>query len=97
MKLLSHVWLWNPMDSSLPDSSVHEIFQARVQEWAAISFSRASSQPRDQTRISCIADRRFTVWATKEDNQTKISDIIRGQKDMVMQKCLILPRVWTIL
>ena len=38
------------MDCSLPGSSVHGIFQARVLEWGAISFSRASSQPRDRTR-----------------------------------------------
>ena len=35
-------------------------------EWAAISFSRGSSQPRDRTRVSCIADRRFNIWATRE-------------------------------
>ena len=40
---------------------VHGIFQTRIREWAAISFSRGSSQPRDRTRVSCIADRRFTV------------------------------------
>ena len=44
------------MDSSLPGSSVHGIFQASVLEWAAISFSRGSSQPRDRTQVSCIAD-----------------------------------------
>ena len=49
--------LCDPMDSSLPGSSVHWIFQARVLEWAAISFSRGSSQP----RFSCITDRHFTV------------------------------------
>ena len=38
--------LCDPMDSSLPDSAVHGIFQARIVEWAAISFSR-SSKPRD--------------------------------------------------
>ena len=54
------------MDGSLPGSSVHGIFQARILEWATISFSRGSSQPRDRTQISCIADRRFTVWATRE-------------------------------
>ena len=37
----------------LPGSSVHGIFQARILEWAAISFSRGSSQPRDRTRVSC--------------------------------------------
>ena len=52
------------MDCSLPGSSVHEIFQAIVLEWIAISFSRGSSQPRDQTQVSRIVDRRFTVWAT---------------------------------
>ena len=44
--------LCNPMDCSSPDSSVREIFQARILEWVAISFSRASFQPRDQTRAS---------------------------------------------
>ena len=39
--------LWDPMDCSLPRSSVHGIFQAGVLEWVAISFSRGSSQPRD--------------------------------------------------
>ena len=58
--------LCDPMDCSLPGSSIHGIFQARVLEWAAISFSRRSSQPRDQTQISCIAGRRFTIWATRE-------------------------------
>ena len=56
--------LCNPMDGSLPGSAVHGIFPARVLEWVAISFSRGSSQPRDWTQVSCIADRRFTVWAT---------------------------------
>ena len=46
--------LCNPMDYSLPGSSVHGISQARILEWTAISFSGGSSQPRDQTCISCI-------------------------------------------
>ena len=53
------------MDCSLPCSSVHGIFQARVLEWVAISFSRGSSQPRDQTWVSCIVVRCFTTWATR--------------------------------
>ena len=53
--------LCDPMDCSLPCSSVHGIFQAIVLEWIAISFSRGSSQPRDQTRVSHIVDRRFTI------------------------------------
>ena len=59
--------LCDPMDCSLPGSSVHGIFQARVLEWVAISFSKGSSQPRDRTRVSRIAGRRFTIWATRED------------------------------
>ena len=46
-----------PRDCSRPGSSVHRILQARIMEWIAISFSRGSSQPRDQT---CIAGRFFT-------------------------------------
>ena len=63
-------WKWScsavsdslqPMDGSLPGCEIHRIFQARILEWAAISFSRGSSQTRDRTWVSCIADRRFTV------------------------------------
>ena len=57
--------LWDLMDCSLPGSSVHGIFQARILEWIAISFSRGSSQPRDRTQVSRIVGRRFTVWATR--------------------------------
>ena len=53
--------LCNPIDCSLPGSSVHGIFQAIVLEWIAISFSRRSSQPRARTLVSCIVDRCFTV------------------------------------
>ena len=53
--------LCDPMDCSLPGSSVHGIFQARVLEWGAIAFSTGSSQPRDRTRVSCIVGRCFTV------------------------------------
>ena len=54
--------LCNPMHCSPPDSAVHGIFQARILEWVAISSSRGSSQPRDQTLISCIAGGFFTCW-----------------------------------
>ena len=57
--------LWDPMDCSLPGSSVHGIFQAIVLEWIAISFSRGSSQPRDRTRVFCTVDRCLTIWATR--------------------------------
>ena len=49
-----------PCDCSSLSSSVHGIHQARPLDWVALSFSRGSSQPRDQTWVSCIADRFFT-------------------------------------
>ena len=49
----------DPMDCSPPGSSIHGIFQARVLEWVAISFSRGSSWPRDQTQVLHIAGRLF--------------------------------------
>ena len=72
-------WLWrsvlvaqscptlcDPMDCSLPSSSVHGILQDRILEWISIPFSRGSSQPRDQSRVSCITCGLFTIWATRE-------------------------------
>ena len=47
--------LRDPMDYSLPGSSVHGILQARILEWVAISFSRRPSQPRDGTHVSCTS------------------------------------------
>ena len=46
---------------SPPGSSVHGVLQARILEWVAIPFSRRSSPPRDQTQVSCIAGRFFTI------------------------------------
>jgi len=62
--------VFDPMDCSLPGSSVHGILQARILEWVAIPFSRESSRLRDWTRVSCTADRFFTVWATKEEKMS---------------------------
>ena len=61
--------LCSPMDCSLPGSSVHGISQARILEWVAISYPRASSQPRDRTCIfcvSCIGRQILYHWATGE-------------------------------
>ena len=54
--LLNAMRLCDPMDCSLPGSS-----EARVLEWVVISFSRGSSRLGDQTQVSCIAGRRFTL------------------------------------
>ena len=51
----SRVWLYVPLDCSLPGSSVRGILQARILEWAATPSSRGSSQPRDQTCISYVS------------------------------------------
>ena len=57
--------LCDPMDCSLPGSSLHGILQARVLIWVSISFSRESSQPKDQTWVSCIPGKCFNLWATR--------------------------------
>ena len=58
--------LCDPLEYSPPGSSVHGILQARILERVAISFSRGSSRPRDQTQVSHTAGRCFTIWATRE-------------------------------
>ena len=55
----------DPMDCHPPGSSVHGSSQARILEWIAIPFFGGSSQPRDQTQVSCVAGR-FFIWATRE-------------------------------
>ena len=87
----------DPTDYSLPGSSVHEILQARILEWVAISFSRRSSWPRDWTQVSStvgIVGRHFTSWTTGEvvstnyrlnelekEEQTKLK--ISGRKEII--------------
>ena len=51
----SRVWLCDPMDCSLPGSSVHGILQARVLEWVTTPSSGASSWPRDWTCVSHVS------------------------------------------
>ena len=58
--------LCDPVDCSLPDSSVHGILQARIVEWVDMLSSRGSSQPMDRTQVSHIAGRFFPVGATRE-------------------------------
>ena len=59
---LSHLWIFfDPMDCSLPGSSIHGISQAKLLEWVAISSSRGSFQPRDWTPVSCTG-RQILYW-----------------------------------
>ena len=53
--------VFDPAGWSQPGSSVHGILQARILEWPAMPSSRGSSQPRDQTQVSFIAGRFFTI------------------------------------
>ena len=62
-----YLTLRHSMDCRPPGSSVHGILQARILEWVAIPFSKGSSQPRDQSQVSQVAGRFFTVWATREN------------------------------
>ena len=79
--------LCDPMDCSLPGSSIHGIFQTRVLEWVAISFSRGSSQPRDRTVVSCIAGRLFTIWATRE--ATKLENTMPNGRNQTQRPLII--------
>ena len=53
---------------------VHGIPQARILEWVAFPFSRGSSQPRNQTRVSCIAGGFLTNWVMREAPFDRIID-----------------------
>ena len=56
VRMLSHIHLFaTPWNIAHRAPLVHGIFQARILEWVAISFSRGSSWPRDRTRVSCVS------------------------------------------
>ena len=79
--------LCNTVDCSLPGFSIHGIFQARILEWVAISFSSGSSQPRDRILVSCTAGRLLAIWATRE---------VITSGSLVAKSCLTLVTPWTI-
>ena len=88
--------VWDPMDCSPLDSSVHGILQARILEWVTISFSGGSSWPRDWTWVSCIGGRFFTVWVTcnpggsdcKSPGRTPSCSLIPTTRDSLQSKPL---------
>ena len=57
------------MEHNLPGSSVHEVSQSRILTWIAISLSKGSSQPKDQTQVNYIGRRILYYWATREEYQ----------------------------
>ena len=78
--------LCDPMDCSLPGSSVHGIFQTRVLEWIAISFSRGSSRPRNWTQVSLIAGRCF-YHLSHQGSYDKPRQHIKQQNYHFADKC----------
>ena len=72
---LSRVQLFATPCDPLPGSSVHGIFQARILEWIAISFSRGFSQLRDQTQVSHTASRLLTICATREAHKLTLGQV----------------------
>ena len=98
--------LCDPMNCSLPGSSIHGILQARVLEWVAISFSRGSSRPRDRTWVSCIVGRCFTIWATREVSAVAtfnqlFSSVVSQDSNIynhrgTCKKCKFLSPIWDL-
>ena len=78
------------VDSSPPGSSVHGISQARILEWVAISFHRASSQPRDQTCISCVGWQVLYHWGTWEACISWACQYLSTSWDFVSAHCLFI-------
>ena len=72
------------MDCSLPGSSVHGIFQARILEWVAIPFSRGSCQPRDWTQASRTGSGFLIVWATREALKALVKAIKKKKKKDIL-------------
>ena len=81
----SHPTLCDPKDCSPQGSSIHGIFQAKVLELVAISFSRGSSWPRNQTQVSHIAGRFFTIWATGEA-PWRLKRYVNQVQDVILNK-----------
>ena len=67
----SYPTLCNPTDCSPPGPSVHGILQTRILQWVAISYSRGSSQPRDQT-TSPVSPTLAGKFFTKKQNKDAI-------------------------
>ena len=83
--LQSCLTLCDPIDCSPPGSSVHAILQARMLEWVAMPSSRGSSQPRDQTCISCIGGGSLLLshWGRPE-NSTNVNKCKIRETEIVL-------------
>ena len=86
--VLSHFQLLWPQGHSPPASSAHVNFQERILEWVSISYSRGSSQSRDQTCVPCISKWNLYHWATWEDPWKRIF-CSKSRKDRPMRNTIL--------
>ena len=77
--LQSCLTLCNPMDCSPPGTSVHEILQARILEWVAISFSRGSSRPRDRTNLGLPHCRQMHYYLSHQGSPCYMGGTLKYQ------------------
>ena len=86
----SFLTLCDSMDYSPAGSSIHGIFQTSILEWVAISFSRGSFWPRDQTRISCTGRRVLYLWAWPcRDKKTPLLNL---EEELMMEAWRLLQK-----
>ena len=79
--------LCDHMDYNPPASVVHGISEARILEWVSISFSRVSSQPRNQTCVSCIAGVFFTTEPSGKPKLCTTNSQISSLTDSKVSLC----------
>ena len=104
VKVKSSPTLCDPMDRNLPGSSVHGIFQARVLEWVAISFSKGCSRPSNRTRVShcrqTFAGRRLPS-EPQDEGKARVSNPIslslEGREGMTSAARVSPPRLQNLL
>ena len=82
------------MDCTPPGFSIDGVLQAGILEWVAISSSRGSSWPRDQTCVSCVAGRFFAIWVTREAPFVNVWLNIRQLYSFICF-CIQTPRIWS--
>ena len=88
-------WKWKSLSCvrlcNLMDYIVHGILQDTILEWVAFPFSRASSQPRNGARVSCIAGGFFTNWAIRE---ALIVRMVKKKKKKICIPMQEMPGTW---
>ena len=100
VKSLSCIWLFATPWTVAHQAPLSGILQARILEWVAISFSRGSSWPRDQTQASRIAGRCFNLWATKEACTAvnlQLNKFKKGKINICLKLLLLPAKVFSII